>query len=54
MGVKFNEEPDDVECISCMACMTEACKESAIYVEVGGVPLGRAPRPKLPLAGKIT
>jgi ferredoxin-type protein NapH len=55
MGVKFNEAPDDVECISCMACMTEACKSNAIYLEVGGVPLGRVPREKkLPLAGKTT
>jgi ferredoxin-type protein NapH len=54
MGVKFNEEPDDVECISCMACMTKACKDNAIYVEVGGIPLSRAPRPHFPETGKTT
>ncbi len=40
MGVKFNENPDDLECISCMACMSKACRYDAIYLEVGGVPLG--------------
>ena len=46
MGVKFNESPDDGECISCMACMHKACRFAAIYVEVGGVPVGTAPSKK--------
>jgi ferredoxin-type protein NapH len=52
MGVRFDEEPDDVECISCMACMTKACKANAIYVEVGGIPLGRTPQEIIPGTGK--
>jgi len=40
MGVKFNESPDDGECISCLACMNKACKFDAITLEIGGVPLG--------------
>ncbi len=39
MGVKFNDNPDDAECISCMACLNRACKFEAISVEVGGIPL---------------
>lgn len=39
MGVKFNESPDDVECISCLACMNKACKFDAISLEIGGVSL---------------
>ncbi|MCB2183665.1 MAG: 4Fe-4S binding protein [Desulfobulbaceae bacterium] len=39
MGVKFNESPDDAECISCMACMNQACKFDAISLSVGGIPL---------------
>ena len=42
MGVKFNECPDDMECISCMKCMTHACKFDAIHLEVAGVPLEAA------------
>ncbi|MEJ2033707.1 MAG: hypothetical protein P8Y63_11865 [Deltaproteobacteria bacterium] len=52
MGVKFNENPDDVECISCMACMNIACKTSAIYLEVGGIPFVRSPQHHLPVTGK--
>lgn len=40
MGVKFNESPDDAECITCLACMNQACKFGAISLEVGGVPVG--------------
>ena len=40
MEVKFNEDPDSPECISCLACMNEACKFDAITMEIGGVPLG--------------
>lgn len=36
MGVRFNESPDDMECISCLAC-SKACKFNAISLEVGGV-----------------
>lgn len=40
MGVKFNESPDDVECITCLACMDKACEFDAISLEIGGVPVG--------------
>ena len=39
MGVKFDESPEDQDCITCMKCMTEACRFDAIYLEVGGVPI---------------
>ena len=39
MGVKFDESPDDLDCITCMKCMTEACRFDAIYLEVGGIPV---------------
>jgi len=39
MGVKFNESPNDTECITCMACMNKACKFDAISLEIGGIPL---------------
>ncbi len=39
MGVKFNESPDDAECITCMACMDKACQFDAISLTVGGLPL---------------
>lgn len=39
MGVKFNESPNDAECISCMACMNKACRFDAISLSVGGIPL---------------
>ncbi|MBU2538515.1 MAG: 4Fe-4S binding protein [Proteobacteria bacterium] len=39
MGVKFNESPDDPECISCLACMNKACQFDAISLEIGGIPL---------------
>ncbi|MBN4071679.1 4Fe-4S dicluster domain-containing protein, partial [Desulfotalea psychrophila] len=38
MGVHFNESPDDMECISCLAC-SKACNFNAISLEIGGVPL---------------
>ncbi|MEW6501841.1 MAG: 4Fe-4S binding protein [Thermodesulfobacteriota bacterium] len=41
-GVKFNERPDDPECISCLACMNKACQFDAISLEIGGLPLGHA------------
>jgi len=40
MGVKFDESPDDTECITCLACMNKACKFDAISIEVGGIPIG--------------
>ncbi len=39
MGVKFNESPDDAECITCLACMNQACRYDAISLTVGGIPL---------------
>ncbi|ADH86990.1 4Fe-4S binding protein [Desulfurivibrio alkaliphilus] len=46
MGVKFNESPDDAECITCLACMDKACEFDAISLEIGGVTVGsRSPRP---------
>jgi ferredoxin-type protein NapH len=39
MGVKFDESPDDMDCITCMKCMTKACRFDAIYLEIGGIPL---------------
>ncbi|MBU1139797.1 MAG: 4Fe-4S dicluster domain-containing protein, partial [Proteobacteria bacterium] len=38
MGVHFNESPEDMECISCLAC-SKACKSNAITLEIGGVPV---------------
>ncbi len=39
MGVKFNESPDDADCIGCLKCMNEACRYGAITLSVGGIPL---------------
>jgi len=44
MGVKFNESPDDPECITCLACMNKACKFDAIFLEIGGLPLATPDR----------
>jgi formate hydrogenlyase subunit 6/NADH:ubiquinone oxidoreductase subunit I len=38
MGVRFDESPDDMECISCLSC-SRACNFNAITLEVGGVPV---------------
>jgi len=38
MGVKFDESPGDMECISCLSC-SKACSFNAITLEVGGVPV---------------
>ncbi len=43
MGVKFNENPDDPECISCLACLHKACKFEAISIEIGGMPIAATP-----------
>jgi ferredoxin len=53
MEVKFNESPEDAECISCLKCMDEACKFDAIALEVGGLQIGsktniRTSEPKQP------
>jgi len=46
MGVRFNESPNDMECISCLAC-TKACKLNAITLEIGGLPVsGHSKVPK--------
>ena len=48
MGVKFNESPEDGECISCLKCMDKACKYDAIALEIAGIPLGtRGQGPKI-------
>ncbi len=47
MGVKFNESPDDLDCISCLACMNKACRFDAISLEIGGIPLRGRPRRKI-------
>ncbi len=44
MGVKFNQSPDDAECITCLACMDKACEAGAIYLEIGGVPVSSRKR----------
>ncbi len=36
MGVRFNESPDDMECITCMSC-SKVCKYNAINLEIGGL-----------------
>ncbi len=47
MDVRFNESPDDMECISCLAC-SKACKTNAINLEIGGLAITNQPpyRPK--------
>nr|MBF0221321.1 4Fe-4S binding protein [Desulfobulbaceae bacterium] len=51
MGVKFNESPEDMECISCLSC-TKACKFGAIELEIGGVPINSVIKVKKPLSEK--
>jgi ferredoxin-type protein NapH len=47
MGVRFNESPFDRECISCFAC-SRACKQQAIFLEIGGMPVsGQPENPKV-------
>jgi ferredoxin-type protein NapH len=44
MGVRFNESPEDMDCISCLAC-SKACSFDAISLEVGGLQVtGKEPR----------
>lgn len=46
MGVRFNESPDDMECISCFAC-TKECTFNAINLEVGGVAVTKQTTPTI-------
>lgn len=39
MGVKFDESPDDGECITCLRCLNQSCRFGAIGLEVGGLPV---------------
>lgn len=48
MGVKFNESPDDTECITCLACMNQACQYGAISLEIGGVALQKSSKSRQP------
>jgi len=48
MGVKFNENPDDPECITCLACMNKACQFEAIHLEIAGLPLAAPERRERP------
>ena len=48
MGVKFNESPEDTECISCLKCMDKACKFDAISLEIAGLSVGQKSRPRIP------
>jgi ferredoxin len=48
MGVKFDESPEDAECITCLACMSKACQFDAIELEVAGLPLGKKCGSKVP------
>ncbi len=43
VGVKFNETPNNLECVNCMKCMTKACKFGAITIEVAGYELPERP-----------
>jgi polyferredoxin len=49
MGVKFDESPEDAECISCLACMSKACQYDAIELEIAGLPLGKKCNGKVPV-----
>ena len=49
MGVKFDESPEDAECISCLACMSKACQYDAIELEIAGLPLGKKCNGKAPV-----
>ncbi len=39
MGVRFDESPDDIECITCLKCMNQACRYGAISLKIGGLGL---------------
>jgi polyferredoxin len=51
MGVRFNESPEDMECITCLAC-SDACRFDAIYLEAGGLTISG--RPAFPLKKQST
>ena len=42
MGVKFDESPNDMECITCFSC-SKACKYNAINFDVGGLSVMNQP-----------
>lgn len=46
MGIHFNETPDSGECISCLKCMTQACKFDAISLEIAGYSFAREIAPQ--------
>ena len=52
MGVKFNESPENAECISCLKCMDKACKFDAITLEIAGLELGRKTEIRQPATSK--
>ena len=52
MGVKFNESPENAECISCLKCMDKACKFDAITLEIAGLELGRKTEVRQPATSK--
>lgn len=52
MGVKFNESPENAECISCLKCMDKACKFDAITLEIAGLELGRRTEIRQPATSK--
>ncbi len=52
MGIKFNETPDSMECITCLKCMDRACRYDAIYLEIAGVPFQVAPHDSKTAEGK--
>ncbi len=39
--IQFNETPNNMECVNCMKCMTEACRYDAISLEIAGYRLTR-------------
>ena len=52
MGVKFNESPENAECISCLKCMHKACKFDAITLEIAGLPIGSKSGPGIRVGAK--
>ncbi|MDH3346941.1 MAG: 4Fe-4S binding protein [Desulfobulbaceae bacterium] len=39
MDIRFNEQPNNLECINCLRCMNEGCTFGAISIEVAGYPI---------------
>lgn len=52
MGVKFNESPENAECISCLKCMDKACRFDAITLEIAGLPIGSKSGPRIRVMSK--